>query len=138
MNGQFGISSRLAEWTPEMRRHATENIAAYKRLRQVIAGADVYHLTPPPAAGSDPAGWMALQYVTADRNRSLVMTYRLGRSQSEQIFHLKGLDSNRSYRLMEDGRERGVFTGTQLRDTGLSVSLPEQWRSAMIEVEAKP
>jgi alpha-galactosidase len=136
MNGQFGISSRLLEWSPEVRKRAADNIALYKRLRPVIIGADVYHLTPPPAAGKNPTGWMALQYVHEDRKRSAVMLYRLGESEDRQTFRLRGLDPAWRYQVSEEGRARGVFTGGQLATGGLAVKLDAEWRSSVIEVQA--
>ena len=120
-----------------MRKHATENVAIYKRLRGVIAGADVYHLTPAPAAGQKPVGWMALQYVTVEANRSVVMTYRLAESTPQEVFHLRGLDPARKYQVTEDGRQRGTFSGAQLLKDGVPVALPEAWRAAIIEVEVQ-
>ncbi len=136
MNGQFGLSSRVHEWSAELKKRAADNVALYKRLRGIIAGADVYHLTPPPAAGKDPAGWMAIQYSTEDRQRSVLMAYRLGRSEAQRTFRLRGLDLERTYRVMEDGRTRGSFTGRQLAQQGLPVSLDAEWRSAVVELEA--
>ena len=135
MNGQFGISSRLAGWTPELKKRAMENVALYKRLRTLIAGADVYHLTPPPAAGRDPEGWMAIQYCSEDRRRSAVMAYRLGRSEPGQVLRLRGLDPEQRYRVNEDGRPRGVFAGRQLAAEGLALKLESEWRSAVLELE---
>ena len=135
MNGQFGISSRLAEWTPELKKRAIENVALYKRVRPVITGADVYHLTPPPAAGANPVGWMALQYNSGDCNRSVVMAYRLGRSEPQQVFRLRGLDPEQRYRVTSEGRPAGVLTGRQLASQGLPIKLEAEWRAAVIELE---
>jgi hypothetical protein len=53
MNGQFGISSRVFLWNADLVRNAATNVALYKRLRQVIMGADVYHLTVQPRSLSE-------------------------------------------------------------------------------------
>jgi alpha-galactosidase len=137
MNGQFGISSRMLDWSPELRKRAAENIALYKRLRPVIAGADVYHLTPPPAVGKDPVGWMALQYTHEDRKRSILMVYRLGKSEARQVFRLRGLEPGWNYKVTEVDRMRSsVFTGKQLLTEGLAVNLDDEWRSSVIELQA--
>jgi alpha-galactosidase len=137
MNGQFGVSSRVNEWNAELKQHAKDNIALYKRLRPLIMTADVYHLTPPPKAGREPVGWLALQYAAADRQRSVLMAYRLGQSGPQQTFHLRGLDPALSYKVSEAGQARGVFTGRQLAAEGLPVTLEPEWRSAVIELEAQ-
>jgi alpha-galactosidase len=137
MNGQFGISSRVSGWSPELKKRAADNVALYKRLRPVITGADVYHLTPPPAAGKNPTGWMALQYSSPDRGRSAVMAYRLAQSEPERVFRLRGLDAGRKYRVTEEGRLRGTFTGSQLSSQGIRMKLDQEWRSAVVEIEAE-
>jgi alpha-galactosidase len=136
MNGQFGISSRVFDWSPELRRRAAENIAAYKRLRGVIAGADVYHLTPQPAH-NDPEGWMAMEYVAPDAGRVVVMAYRLGRGAPQQVFKLRGL-AGRRYTVAEDGDPRGAFSAQQLSVEGLPVKLDAEWRAAVVELRAEP
>ncbi|MGO9199619.1 MAG: alpha-galactosidase [Limisphaerales bacterium] len=135
MNGQYGISSRVFGWNAGLRQRAKDNVSLYKRLRSVIAGGDCYHLTPPPSH-EKPAGWMALQYVTVDRQNSVLMVYRLGRSEPQQKFGLRGLDAAQSYRLSQDGVPKGTFKGGQLAQEGFSVNLPEEWRAAVLELEA--
>ena len=135
MNGQFGISSRVFDWNPELKQHAARAIRDYKRLRRTIQGADVYHLTPPPSR-EDPEGWMGLEYVSADRRRALLMAYRLEQSAREFTFRLRGLAPGQSYAVTFDGAARGRQTGRQLADSGLPVSLDAEWRAAIIELEA--
>jgi alpha-galactosidase len=133
MNGQFGISSLVATWTPELKKRAIESVELYKRLRTVIAGSDVYHLTPPPASGEHPTGWMALQYVAPDRKRSVVMAYRLAESKPRQTLRLRGLDPEWDYTL-QDGPVVSARNGRHLASEGLDVKLDAEWRSAVIEL----
>jgi alpha-galactosidase len=135
MNGQFGISSRVFDWSPELRRRAAEQIGLYKRIRHLLAKADVYHLTPPPAH-EDPTGWMALQYAAPDRRRSVLMTYRLGRSAEAERYRLRGLAPALTYQVRQDGREVAAYTGRHLAEVGLVVRLESEWRSAVWEIEA--
>lgn len=134
MNGQFGISSRIQEWSPELRQRAAANIAMYKRLRQVIEGADVYHLTAQPAH-DDPRGWMAMQYVARDARSSVVLAYRLGRSEGQRSFQLRGLRAGR-YAASADGRAAGSYSAQELAGGGLPVTLDAEWRAAVIELRA--
>jgi alpha-galactosidase len=136
MNGPFGITSRVLEWSPELRARAADNLALYKRVRSIIPGSDVYHLTPPPASGEDPTGWMALQYASPDRRRSLVMAYRLGKSDTRANFRLRGLNPEYRYSVTEDGRPRGMMSGAQLASAGLALQLDAEWRSAIVELAA--
>jgi alpha-galactosidase len=136
MNGQFGISSRVFEWNPALRMRAAENVALYKRIRGVITAGDVYHLTPPPP-NQDPTGWMALQYVTPDRKRSVLMAYRLGNSKTEECFKLRGLDRAAWYRVSVDGKPIRSVAQQELALHGLALELEAEWRSAVVEIEAE-
>ena len=135
MNGQFGVSSRVFDWSADLRRRAADNIALYKRLRPLIVAGDCYHLTPPPAH-DNPEGWMALQYTGEKRLRSILMAYRLGKSEPRQTFKLRGLADNQLYRLTQDGQSKAELTGLQLAREGVPVNLPAEWRAAVVEIEA--
>ncbi len=135
MNGQFGVSSRIADWSPALRERAAQNIKMYKRLRKTIEGADVYHLTAQPAH-DDPRGWMAIQYVAPDAGRSVVLAYRLGYSEERQTFRLRGLTAGR-YGVTVDGRAAGNYAARDLAEGGLPVKLDAEWRAAVIELSAE-
>ncbi len=111
MNGQFGFSSRVVDWTPELRERARANIELYKRIRTVIAGADVYHLTPQPDHDY-PQGWMAIQYTNAESHKTVLLAYRLKGGEPERTFHLRG-------------------------GGDVKVSLPAEYSAAVIEVGAR-
>jgi hypothetical protein len=134
--GQFGISSRVWEWNAALRERAAANIALYKRIRGTIAGADVYHLTPPPDRYA-PTGWAALQYVVRGGRRSVIMAYRLAGGAPAQNFHLRGLVPNVVYRVVQDGASSRRATGAELASDGLRVALDAEWRSSVIEIEAQ-
>jgi alpha-N-arabinofuranosidase len=136
MNGQFGISSRVFDWSEPLMKCAAENVALYKRIRATIAAGDCYHLTPPPAR-ENPKGWMALQYVAPGAKRSVVMAYRLGESQPTQTFRLRGLAPRSSYRVRSDGQSTSERNGAQLAAEGIAISLPDPWRAAVLELEPK-
>lgn len=114
MNGQFGISSRVFDWSPELRRRASENVALYKRLRKVIQGADVYHLTPQPDH-DNPRGWMAIEYVQPDGKRAALLAYRLAGGSASQTFRLRGIKAG-----------------------PITVTLDQEWRAKVLEIEGRP
>jgi alpha-galactosidase len=136
MNGQFGISSRVWEWNAALRGRAAANIALYKRIRGTIAGADVYHLTPPPDRYA-PTGWAALQYVAQGGGRSVLMAYRLAGGTPVETFHLRGLVPNVEYRVVQDGAPIGRVSGAELASAGLRIALDAEWRASVIEIEAE-
>jgi hypothetical protein len=112
-------------------------VALYKRIRQTITGADVYHLTPAPDHNK-PRGWMALQYVAPAGGRSVLMAYRLAGGAASQTFRLRGLDRARSYDVTVDGGMSRAVTGAELADVGLRVALGEEWRAAVIQLDPRP
>jgi alpha-galactosidase len=136
MNGQFGISSRVFNWTPELISNAAANVALYKRLRPVITGADVYHLTVQPDH-DDPRDWSALQYVSPDRKSSVVLAYRLAGGAATRVFQLRGLDPACVYHVSVDQKPAPDASGTALSVAGLQVQLDSEWRAAVIELHAR-
>ena len=132
MAGQFGISSRVFDWSSELKDRARANIALYKKIRQVIIGADVYHLTTCPSH-DDPTGWSAIQYVSPDKNHSVLLVYRLASSVSTRVFNLRGLAPGQTYHISIDGTDREALLGQALVSDGLKVELKDPWRAAIIE-----
>src|SRR5215469_4625659 len=118
MNGQFGFSSHILDWPAALQQDARSNIALYKSVRDVIAGADVYHLTPQSKL-TQPTGWVAIQYVNGGGKESVVTAYRLWDDASERIFRLRGLDAKRSYEIIRDGHPDGGGSAADLMDGGL-------------------
>ena len=133
MNGQFGISSRVRQWNDAIRARAAANVALYKRIRTTIAGADVYHLTPPPDHNR-PTGWMALQYVAPTDGKSVLLAYRLDRGAATKRFRLRGLRPDARYDIALDGAPVRTATGAELARSGLAVTLTAEWRAAVIEL----
>ncbi len=136
MNGQFGISSRIIEWSPALWQSAVENVRLYKRIRTVIADADCYHLTPQPDY-NDPTEWTALQYVTPDKRKSVVTAYRTRSSSPSFNAILKGLDLKRKYKVFVDGVSKGVYTGGTLMKSGLTITLSDEYRASVVEINEK-
>ena len=136
MNGQFGISSRVFTWNADLVKNAAGNVALYKRVRQVIMAADVYHLTVEPS-NDDPRDWSALQYVSPDRKNSVVFAYRLGNSAATRVFNLHGLDPLRTYHVLVDEKNAADASGEALSLAGLPVHLDSEWRAAVIELREK-
>jgi alpha-galactosidase len=134
MSGEFGISSRVFTWNADLVRHAQQNISVYKHLRDIMVDADVFHLTPQPAH-NDPTGWMALQYVPTDSARSVLMAYRLGESKGSEVFKLHRLKPDKKYRAESDLGNLGTWTGRELTDQGLRVTLDAPWRATVIRLQ---
>jgi alpha-galactosidase len=138
MHGQFGISSYLDKWSPEVTARAKENIKLYKRLRTVLFGADVYHLTKEPDAGYDPTSWMGIQYFNPASKQSVIFASRLWKSEPSHTFLPRALDAKAKYNIVIDGQSVGPRTGADLMQSGLKVSLEKEGYSQVIELKPKP
>jgi alpha-galactosidase len=136
MNGQFGISGRIPEWSEAVRQRAAANVALYRRIRLTIREADVYHLTPPPRRNA-PTGWTALEYVQPDGQRAVVLAYRLARSSGTTTLRLRGLRPHTTYDVVVDGRRLAPVAGASLAARGLRLRLPAIWRAAVVEITAR-
>jgi alpha-galactosidase len=111
-------------------------VALYKRLRQVIMGADVYHLTVQPSH-DDARDWSAVQYVSPDRKNSVLFAYRLENGAATRVFKLRGLDPSRTYGVSVDGEAAADVSGADLSLAGLPVRLDSEWRAAIIELHER-
>ena len=120
-----------------MRKRAAANVALYRRIRETIAGSDVYHLTPPPRRNA-PTGWTALQYVAPDGRRAVVLAYRLARSSATQTLRLRGLLPRATYDITVDGHRLSPAAGATLASRGLQLQLPATWRAAVVELAERP
>ncbi|MGA8151370.1 MAG: alpha-galactosidase [Terriglobales bacterium] len=137
MNGQLGLSSRVGDWNQALKDHATENLTLYKRIRGTLTGADVYHLTPAPKH-THPTGWMAIQYVGPNGTHSVVTAYRLADGPAKKLFRLRGLLPDAIYEVSKDGKPLLKARGVELASSGLRVSLDEEWRAAIFEIDVRP
>ena len=136
MNGQFGISSGVFAWNDDLVKVAAANVALYKRVRQVIMGADVYHLTAPPSH-DDPRDWCAQQYVSPDKKNSVLFAYRLQDGTATRVFKLRGLDRTGIYRISVDEKAGSEMSGEALSLAGLPIHLDSEWRAAVIELHER-
>lgn len=110
--GSFGFELDLARQSPEDMAEAKAQVAAYKRLRSLLARGDLYRLADP--AGGRLAAWMV---VAADGGEALVTAVRIRAEahDSVPVVRLRGLDPAARYRL-DDGNEVG---GDALMAVGL-------------------
>jgi alpha-galactosidase len=116
MQGVLGIGGNILRWSPDERARARELIEEYKRLRPIVQHGGQYWLMPPA-----PIGPCAVQYVSEDRRRTVVMLYQL-RAQvgrGPRRVPLRGLEPTRRYRRVADGAQS---TGAALMGAGLPIT----------------
>lgn len=126
MMGHFGIGADIKNWTPEIKESARKNISVYKRIRHLIADGDVYHLTEQPGwhglGDWGSPSWMAMQYVSEDKQESVAFIFHLMIGSTRQRFHFKGLDADSQYEVTyENNGKKIVESGAVLMNTGLEI-----------------
>ena len=113
--GSFGYELDLNQLSPEELAEVREQIAFYKRHRELIHNGTFYRLQS-PFKGDGQTAWMV---VSQDQNIALLGTFKLLNqvNRSHQRLQLKGLALDKVYRL--EGR---VYTGAELMRVGLVIT----------------
>lgn len=125
--GPLIFMHRLTEWDPEQMNTAKQAIDLYKMLRKILRGAKVIHLEAPrsniPQGGW---GWDAIQAVSADQQKSVVMIYRAGGDVSRKCFYPRGLKRDHTYYIhsYENDFSR-TNTGAGIEEKGIEVEIGE-------------
>ena len=110
--GSFGYELDLNQLSPEELAEVREQIAFYKRHRELIHNGTFYRLQS-PFKGDGQTAWML---VSQDQNTALLGTFKVLNqvNRSHQRLQLKGLAADKVYRL--EGR---TYTGAELMRVGL-------------------
>lgn len=110
--GSFGYELDLNQLSPEELAEVREQIAFYKRHRELIHNGTFYRLQS-PFKGDEQTAWMV---VSQDQNTALLGTFKVLNqvNRSHQRLQLKGLAADKVYRL--EGR---AYTGAELMRVGL-------------------
>jgi alpha-galactosidase len=142
LSGAFGVDRDVRKWTAEERKTVAAAVKLYhERIRDVVLQGDLYRLQSPyekPQA--------ALNYVSADRSRSVVFIYRLGETNHDSV-KPQGLDPARKYRVREVNLPEGkksrlnidgqLVDGAALMEDGFGAPLRRAIESAVIELVAE-
>ncbi len=118
MTGNFGYELDLSAFTEEERALSKEQIAAYKRYRELIQFGEHYRLVSPFEGNA--ASWMI---VSQDQTEAILLfAHILAEPNVSRLrVRLKGLDELADYRLQSLGDlpVDGVFGGDELMQAGL-------------------
>ena len=134
MMGYWALSADATKWPREKTEACRKDIAAYKRIRPILRGGNVYHILPQP----DGWHWDGLQYVDPAAGRGVVFVFRPDSPDSGQVVFLKGLEAGADYRVsFEDTPETFNRAGRSLMEDGLRLSLAERFTSALVYLERK-
>ncbi|MHC4623069.1 MAG: alpha-galactosidase [Planctomycetota bacterium] len=131
MLGWCSIQMDITRWSDMQRKTAEREFAVYKkRLRSLVASADLYHVLPRP----DGKHWDGIQYFDPKSGQGALIVFRPESDMATQRVHLRGFSEKKFYSVTAtDGSiENGKRTGQELMESGLNVTLPEQNSSDII------
>ncbi len=136
--GPLIFMQRITEWSAEQMAETKQAIAQYKELRTLVRDAKIIHLLPPRFNVEGGGwGWDAIQAVSPDQTRSVVMVYRALGDTAHKTIRPRGLSSDGTYRVvLQDRGETLELSGAELTQSGLDLQLPEQ-ASEIIRLERR-
>jgi alpha-galactosidase len=144
MMGKMGFDMRFDALKPAEIAFVQRALKTYKRIDDIIWFGDLYRLIS-PYKGSR----AALMYVTEDKHRAVVFTYRLHKKLSDDYtpVRLNGLDPDQKYKIEEINLPAGkksacpesghTFTGAFLMSEGIHPTLESDGTSAVFELIAE-
>ncbi len=135
--GPLILMQRVTEWTPQQVAETRQALAQYKALRALTRNAKVIHLIAPRYNVEGRGwGWDAIQAVSPDRARSVVMIFRAMGGPARRAIRPRGLNAAAAYRVRaEDRGDMGTIAGAALMRDGLTLALDE-FGSEVIWIES--
>ena len=133
--GPLILMQRVTEWNEAQMAQTRAAIAEYKRLRTLVRNAKIIHLIPPRNNLEGKGwGWDAIQAVSPDQTRSVVMVYRAQGGSASKVIRPRGLKADGMYDIaLADARVTMRASGASLASDGVVVSVGE-FGSEMIEL----
>jgi alpha-galactosidase len=134
--GPLILMQRITEWDDEQVALTKVFIAQYKELRNWVRDAKVVHLLPPRYNVEGVGwGWDAIQAVSPDQARSVVMVYCAVGGPSRKAIRPRGLRPGETYRVrMTDRGDIFDMTSDMLGREGVELELDEM-SSEMVRLD---
>jgi alpha-galactosidase len=135
--GPLILMQRVTEWDEGQIAQTKAAIDQYKELRGLVRDAKVIHLMPPRYNVEGKGwGWDAIQAVSPDQSRSVVMVYRAFGDAPRKTIRPRGLRARSKYRVqLVDGGKTFELRSEVLTDQGIDLELAEM-SSEMIRMDA--
>ena len=135
-----GIAPTVDDLTPYLAERIGHFLDLYRTyIRPIMIDSLVFHHTPfLKLAEASP--WCVLEYAKKDRSASVAVMFRTsaaaeGPHPDEYLLRLRGIDHNRRYRVLIDGRRLDyAATGTDLFSSGIRVRLEAPQTSELVIV----
>ena len=65
---------------------------------------------------------------------SVLMVYRTRGNVPDYVAKLRALNPLKRYKVLVDGKEKGVYSGKVLMEKGLDVHLDDEYRASLVEL----
>lgn len=129
MCGTFGYEMDVSKMSEEEKQRSREHIAIFKRVRDVIHKGNMYRLRSP-----FDGNYCAFQYVSEDKNRSVLVFSTVLTHPNSEEFRLKldGLDPLGTYTEKNSGI---TYSGAVLMNVGMMVYNRRDFSAEMYEFE---
>jgi Melibiase/Glycosyl hydrolase family 36 C-terminal domain len=121
-------------WTPEQRaevKRATEIYGSW--IRPILQDVEVHHILPRP----DGYHWDGMFYWSASLKRGTLYIFRPDSDTVTQRVPLKGLAPTAKYKVHGEDHSTAAstYTGAELMDAGLTITLPRKYTSDLVYLE---
>jgi hypothetical protein len=125
--GPLILMQRIGDWSDAQMADTKAAIAQYKQLRTLIRDAKIIHLLPPRHNVEHfGRGWDAIQAVSQDQARSVVMVHRALGGAPQRAVRPRGLRADAAYRVRyADTGLDYIENAATLQNNGLTVTLDE-------------
>ena len=129
MAGVLGVGYDITKWDDGQKKIASEKIAQYKKIREIVQKGDVYRIVSPYEENRS-----VLQYVDKNKRNAVVFTYNMAEYPANQIretqqtplMKLRGLLPDVRYRI--EGMNEN-YSGRYLMDVGIAIPLRGAYKS---------
>ncbi len=128
----------LKDMNPEIVEEYRHYVDLYKNfIRPIMPTSRIYHHAPVNAHDGVEQPWFAMEFDSPDRSKGWATLVKLYPGPSEYLFHAKGLDPGKSYKVTFDSlRSSAVISGVQLMTQGLPIHLESTLDSELLLFEA--
>lgn len=130
LNGQ--MSQRASLYPKHILERLSVNVGLYKRFRHLLFQHVSFPFQP---YGTDPQGWQAIQFTSADGSEAVLLCFRASSTQTASVLPLSRLHPSKSYRArLIDSATESTMSGRELMESGVYLSLPQAGASEIVLV----
>ncbi len=131
--GEWGLSGDLSGWSEATVQTVARGAAFYEAHRAFLSRS-VCHLLTAVQRVHDVTGWTAVQYENIDGAGSLVFVFRMACDAQDFTVFPQNLDPARTYHILCDGAELGVFSGAELLAEGIPVHCSKRFAGKILSI----